>query len=336
MLDHWKFFAEFCRYEIAAGGPDPHMRLVGEICRHEQSSWIETAWRGLCYCSVYNVPTAVVLWTHWPAERVRATSVVELTEWLRNNWRGIAFRRERKAVRTPEKLARCLHSAAEWVRELPAKRMEGQLWFDPSLGQVARFEMAYDDACSVYGFGRYIGQKYVEYAHRYMGTAAAAYDIRPRGGWSPRAALALLFPEHEPALNGGDSPEELRIADMCAREARERLNNNGILLDWYLLQVLLCDYKQSAVGRRQYPGKSQDTEMEYNAKIAPHWGECQVMWDARRRIIPDTCLGELQGWHGVRKELGYVLTKHGYTWTDFLYDYLKSKDHLETPHHYSR
>lgn len=328
---HWKFFAEFCTYELRAGGPDPHMKLVGQMSKNDEASAAETAWRGLCYCAVYNVPTAAVLWVHWPQERVLADGPTALEVWLRNHWKGIAFRRERKAVRRPDWLSKCLYSAAEWASKLPEKRATEFGWFAKELDPSARFELAYDDACSVYGFGRYIGQKYVEYGRRYLGWPAQVQDIRPKGGWSPRASLALLFPQHATVLNGGDGKEEVAVAIDCSLHAKNRLAQEfGVDVDWYLLQVLLCDYKQSVVGRRQFPGKSQDSELEYDNKLAPFWGKCEGMYRARRELFPHQVLGELNGWNHVRKELGYVLHDYGYTWTDFHYDY-NATTQLQTP-----
>lgn len=321
---HWQFFAEFCREELATGGPDPHMRLVGHIAKTTGQDFYTTAWSGLCYCAVYNVPTAVVLWKYWPHPRVLQAGERELAKWLSDHREGIAFRRERKAVRSADKakLAKCLFSAAQWLEE---KRLSGGInWPD--------FEHAFEDTCRIYGFGRYIGQKYVEYCRRYLGTTAQVQDIRAHDGWSPRAALSLLFPEHATVLNGGNSKEEIQLSESCAREAKERLSGDfGIQVDYYLLQVLLCDYKQSVIGRRQFPGKSQDSELEYDAKLTPYWGKCTEMYSARAEIIHPKALGELNGWTGVRKELGYVLSEHGYTWSDRVYNYHLSRNNLSHP-----
>jgi len=48
---------------------------------------------------------------------------------------------------------------------------------------------------------------------------------------------------------------------------------------------------------------------------------------ARAEIFNHCCLGEMQGWSGVRPEPEKTLRKLGYTWTDTKYDYLAT---LET------
>jgi hypothetical protein len=55
------------------------------------------------------------------------------------------------------------------------------------------------------------------------------------------------------------------------------------------------------------------------------------MVPTRTRIFPHQHLGELHGWSGARNDCGGVLAKYGYTWSDMLYDYMKSKDDLGNP-----
>ena len=321
--EHWKYFSEFCRNEIAIGGPDPHMNLAAKIVDNMDSSFKEKAWMGLCYAAVYNVPTAFALFV----QPLPGTDTQEKWEiFLKSNWHGIAFRRERKAVRSVEKLARCLVSANDW---LESKCKEND--YGPVFGWVT-FEQAFEDVCSIYGFGRYIGQKYVEYARRHLGATVQVEDIRPVDGWSPRAGLALLFPDYEKEINGGDSDGEINIVNDCAGILKHKLKSDyGVDLDYYLLQVLLCDYKQSVIGERQFPGRSQDREIEYDAKIAPVWGRCEAMFTARKQIFPAKALGEINCWDRVRKELGTVLANYKYTWSDLEYSYHHSKHDLANP-----
>jgi hypothetical protein len=138
--------------------------------------------------------------------------------------------------------------------------------------------------------------------------------------------LALLYPEDSEKLNGDDRPEHLALANARAEDAGRELAERGIELTRYNLQVLLCDFKQCYIGRRQFPGRSQDSELEYEAKIAPHWGPDPTMRNARKELFPKQALGELSGWTHVRQELGHVLRDFGYMWSDLLYDYVKTVD----------
>ena len=330
--DHWKGLAEFAKWEIWAGGPDPHMVLTAKIAENDKVDWSEKAWRGLCYIGTYVVPSACWIWKSWPWERVSKESK-SLGEWIEENWKGIALRRERKCVRTPVKMTKYLNSAVDWLKSRIWDREWGSGWLGGAWSGRQRYDVAWDSVQEIYGMGRYVGQKFLEYGNRYLNFGTEVYDIRAKGGWSPRTALALLWPEKAGVLLGGDSPCELVIVDQCAGETKERLHSEfGLDLTFYQMQVCLCDYKQSYVGRRQFPGRSQDSEISYDNKIVPHWGGlCLEMYVARKQLFPSQVLGELNGWDRVRKELGDCLTVYGYTWTDARYDYNRTKANLACP-----
>jgi hypothetical protein len=328
--DHWQNFYDFCRLDKAAGGPDPHMACIGRISDTRCLDRRGTAWLGVLYASVYNVPTALVLSKQFPTPE-SALSYTDVEAWLLDNWGGIAFRRERKAVRSVEKLAKCISSAAAYVDVLTGHI---EAWHSVA-DEAQRYEKAFEDVCGgIYGFGRYIGQKWIEYLRRYCGVDVQVGDIRSKDGWSPRHALALLYPEHKELLeDGGDGPDAVAKVEQIATEARETLSGVfGLTLDYYELQVLLCDYKQCWVGKRQYPGRSQDSELDYDRKLQAYWGHPQAeMYEARKSFAPKWALGELNGWDGVRKPLGEVLRVHGYMWTDSKYNWNKSKNNLSQP-----
>jgi len=108
----------------------------------------------------------------------------------------------------------------------------------------------------------------------------------------------------------------LEWAEAKAQEVRQLAELRGLPLTMFETQVFLCDYKQAWKGR-QYPGRSQDSELEYASAIAPHWGEDDTMPLLRDRLFPRQVLGEWNGWSHVRKELGRVLPQAGFTWSDF-------------------
>ena len=315
---HWRFFAEFCKYETMAGGPDPHMRLVGHMSRN--CSPEEKIWRAGCYVGVYNVPTAEALWKHWPWPSVPERGTV-LEDWLQQNWKGIAFRRERRCVRSPIKLAKFLRSYAEFASNmLPAILiLEGRELYE---------EMWKTSQKMVYGLGRYSGFKLLEFYNRYCEDISLPMpDIRPADAWSPRRALALLWPERAEGLLEGEDETTLQRVTQTVEDSLKRMDEEfDIQLDNYCFEVFLCDYRQSFEGKRQYPGRSQDSELDYHNKISPWWGKETEMFKARRELFPHEPLGEIQGWNGVRKELGRVLREQGYTWTDFRYNYLLTRD----------
>jgi hypothetical protein len=317
---HWRFFREFCVNERAVGGPDPHMATVAKMSERVKPR--ERVWRAGCYIGVYNVPAAEAIWRHWTAAAVQRDPLA-FEEWLQEHWAGLPLRRERKAVRSPRKLARCLVSYAEWSENLPVRRW----WTDETGTEADRYEAAWATVTQdIYGVGRYVALKLLEFYTRYLNAPILLPDLRPAGGWSPKEALVLLYPEHVNVLLGREDVDNNEMVNRVAGMARRRLRAEGIDVSRYVLQVLLCDYKQSYAGRRQYPGRSLDSEIEYTRTVETHFGYVSAIWNARRALFPPQALGEVQGWPGVRKELGTVMRDHGYVWTDLAMDYLATED----------
>jgi len=315
----WDWFASFCYWEQAVGGPDPHMAVVGHLV--QDSSQTDRLWAAGCYIGVYNVPTALELMRRLNPYII-AGSLVTTEDWVWENWKGLAFRRERRAVRSVPKLARFLHEYARWMLGCTHEH-----WWDATWGSATeRYEYAWNSCQRVAGLGRYVALKLLEFLRRYLQAPIELPDLRPKGGWSPRAGLALLYPEDAEKLNGDDRPAHLTLANARAEAAWKELAERDIIVTRYNLQVLLCDFKQCYIGQRQFPGRSQDSELEYEAKIAPYWGSDGSMRQARRELFPSRALGELNGWTHVRKELGHVLRDFGYMWSDLLYDYRATTD----------
>ena len=323
-VDHWKQLAEFSRYELLAGGPDPHMKLVGHMGK--DCSWEERVWRAGCYIGVYNVPSAEAIWQNWSWSRMKEEPA-RLESWLREHWEGIALRRERKKPLTnsPVKLAQFLRDYASWC----TAGLEAVTFTrGPDL-----YEVIWEDSREqVKYLGRYSCFKLLECLTRYCEIPMNLPDIRPVGGDFPRRTLDVLYPEYNGGLGKGNSPETLRIVAQAVDRAIERLaREEDLELDYYTFEVMLCDYRQSWEGKRQYPGRSQDSELDYHTSIVSHWAReahdpGTEMFAARREIFPPWALGEIQGWSGVRKELGHVLREQGYTWSDSLFAYTQTAD----------
>ncbi len=310
---HWKAFVNFSKYELLAGGPDPHMRLLGPMMRDlfEEGK----VWMIGCYMAGYNIPTAEILYNRFSPEYVR-TDIEEVERWLRENWKGLYIRRERRPVKSPKRLAQYLYSYAWWMEEEFEK-----------LVKAKDFEEVWDGVGKIRYVGRYAQLKLCETLRRYTGVSLELPDVRAKGGWSPRIGLSYLYPSQAEALNGNDSVFNLQLATGLGVRTQELLRASDINVDMFHVEVLLCDYKQAWHGR-QYPGRSNDSELEHYHTVYSYWGDSYdtKMFKARQDIMPGWALGENCGWDGVRKPLTTVLREHGYTWSDSKYDYNATTD----------
>lgn len=322
---HLRALAEFVRAVELAGGTTPHMLMAVEAARRQDEPLEQLWWLG-CYALAYNWPTADIIYRQWrPGEALDSEG---FERWARENWAGIALRKERKAVRSPEKLAASASSYAAY-----AQAVTGKEWFRAG----GEYEAAFQDFCGSCAYmGRYIAIRWLEAVRLLFDLPNLEMpDLRPEGGSHPRKALALIYPKEAEALLGGDSPFELSIAHRAAARCMEELAvRYGVRTNYYELQSLLCEYKQSALARKQFPGKSIETEVDYFDRIYAHWGstaaEESEFWSVRERCFPRWALGEHGGWRGVRKALGCVLVDYGYTWSDAVYSW-RDTEHLAAP-----
>jgi hypothetical protein len=304
--------AEFVREEKALGGPDPHLATLGPMIRDCPHG--ERIWRCCLYASGYNIPLAEAIWSEWPYERASRTPA-ELAWWVQQNWPKFTLRRERRAVRTADKFSRMLLSMLAWMKD-PGTTA---LWTTDD------FNQAWKSTDKIYGLGRYVQQKLIEAFVRHTGAEFRQSDIRPRDGHSPREGLALLWPAHEEVLlRGGNGPEALKAVDGLAVRTWHELLQSGAGVDYFQLQVVLCEYKKSWQGK-QYPGRTHDTELRYFREAQEKWGGYEsTMLAARAEVFPEVILGEKNGWWRQREELEAALPVYRYTWSDRLYDFWHS------------
>jgi amino acid-DNA transferase-like protein len=308
--EHWRFMAEFVREEQALGGPDPHLATLGPMLR--DCDYFDKIWRCLLYASGYNIPLAEAIWTTWPWERATKDRS-GLEAWVNARWGNFTLRRERRAVRTPVKFNRMLQSMLDWSLHTETHDL---------MHDSDSFEAAWASTGKIYGLGRYVQQKLIEALCRHAGAKFNQDDIRAKDGTSPREGLALLFPGNEPfLLRGGNGPVNLHIVEDLADRVKLYLDNSKTPVDYFQLQVILCEYKKSWQGK-QYPGRTHDTELRYWRDARQKWGDFgEAMLAARAEVFPREILGEENGWWRQREELEAALPVFRYTWSDRLYDY---------------
>lgn len=325
--NHWDKFAEFCLWEINSGGPDPQIPLVAEMSKNE--IWIEKVWRAGVYVSVYNVPFAEMIWNKWSYMELQ-NNQDELFPWLQNNWPKIVTRFERRTVRRPEWMYEYLKSYFDFLnRGVFDQAIQHTGSMSPEERYIYFWDLTIKD---LKRFGRYVALKLLESYRLYCDINLIAPDIRPEGGWSPRVTLGELFPSYTNQMNSKDNRYNPVVNQLVEEALKMLWNGYGIQMDKFKLQVMLCEYRESYHGKKQYPGRSHDSELGYYNKAQELWDKpASRVLEARKAIFPHEHLGELNSWEGPRKACGQVLSQYGYTWTDLLYDYQASWMDMSKP-----
>jgi hypothetical protein len=307
---HRVHFAQFAAAKAIIGEPTPHMRLVMEMSKDVDEQ--ERIWRAGCYLVGYSVLTGEAIWREWSWDRY-ASAPHEFSAWLRENWPGIHTRRPRRCVRTPETFERSLRGYASW-----AQGTMGHLDAD------APYDQWWDSATSIPFFGRYIAIRLLELFRRYEFLGADLYDIRAVGAHSPIRCLMLLRPDAIPALSTGRA----EVVDSVAREAKADLAAVGSDMSFFTFATLLCEYRAGYEDLHDYAGLQHDEELSYTfSRYADHWrgrGFESGLFAARAAVDPHECLGEKQGWTGIRREPPGWMRERGIVWSDLRYDYATS------------
>jgi hypothetical protein len=325
MNPHWNWLYEFAHYEKLTNGPDPHISSTVDCCRDQPVE--EQIWRTLAYSGPYNVPSGEVIWTNFPYERYKREPEA-LQPWLaglqkiggdgKPHWAGLAFRRERKGP-TLDFITRYMRNIDLIVPKIPELK---EMPFDKS----------WEFCSGIYGAGRYFNIKLHELWYRLGILPERIPDVRAKGGPSPRKCFTLLYPEVNHQYKS-DTPFDIAQGEELGADMRQKLKTDfGLDLTTYENEVFACNFKSAVITRRHYPGRSLDSELAYETKLAQFWGERETDHLTRRRVLyPEWALGELQGWPKTRDELGKVLGNHGYTWSDAEFDYHTSKANLASP-----
>jgi hypothetical protein len=309
VAEHGYWFREFCKLEKELKGPDPQLATIYQMCLIDGVSTLEMAWRAGVGVGVWNVPTAEAIWQRWTYRQVLSDHE-ELLDWLTQNWAGIFTRRERRCVRTPLKMFEYLYDLASWVADEPVI-------------SLATYDDLWNSVLQIKFMGRYIAIKYLEFIRRYINPAAVCPDIRSAGGWSPVKALGMLYEDLNQKLEDLPMRQAVPLVEHYAAWTLKTLQETIPDMNFFDLQVMLCEYRTGYEHRHQYPGRSLDEELEYVAKLDTYWRHDPYtkFWRARSELFDHRALGEYHCWNGIRHDLGGCLRDQGFLWTDLRLDY---------------
>lgn len=326
-------FGLFCLRKKGVCGPDVHMKTAGAGTAFVQDP-LQRAWYLAVYNNFCSSPSGAVIYGNFQRpEDLLSADDNGLNTWIRQNWKGIPIRQNRRPARSVDKLARSLVTLAYWMIDT-----DDGFHTIPSM----TYEEVWKSLDAVYTWGRYVKIKFLETCRLFLGPEYAhlvAPDIHGNGGWSPRKALGFIYPEYATILNSKNRNDKqtLALINSLAEEVQAYVTEKWVPVSLYELEALLCNYKQTLSTRKAfYVGRTIDSELEYDRKIREFWGRDPYrgqfdFFETRKVVFPHETLGELQGWDGVRLDLSPLLLNYGIVWSDVVYDYLASREDLEHP-----
>lgn len=287
-----KEFAEFAKKEIAEGGPEPELAPIVHLVRNRTD--VDKVWAAGVYCSHHCVPSAMALLQAFPTPEEALEQEGKILEgFLADNWDYLPVRNEMRSHRMIEKRLQCLLDFADYS-------LRG-IWHPNKSTSYA--EVWTDSIGSVKYFGRYVAVKYLEFLRRMVNPALVCPDIRAKHGWSPRAALAAIYPETEPWMSNRYLNDDLTISKVefyADKLISDLIEQHQLTISHFDAQVLLCEFKQFTHGTF-YPGVSHDEEMDFGLIVEQRFN-IPEFWEIRKELFPASALGEIGGWVGKRKD----------------------------------
>lgn len=288
-----------------------------KMAEHLATKSSDPLWLAGCYTVPYVVSTMVAITNRWTRKAVLADEG-KLKGWVNEHWEHLPIRKERRVNGMgPDKLADVMVGYASWLEEGNLERLHG-LPFEEAFGGL-----------NPPHYGRYFKMKLYEVLRRTLRRTKSRTvipempDILPKDGAHPRKGLALMFHEHDYKSN---KVEDLGQANELSGELKQDLEEAGITVDWFVTEVLLCNYRQ-AVNGGQYPGRAHDSELGHYHVVQRGFPEVGKVLKCRADLFDGRYLGEVgDRWQGRRVEIGKVLMEYGYVWSDALYDYNATTD----------
>lgn len=285
---HWSKFTEFVKQETATGGPDPFLDMLVYLSRSHSDR--DKVWLAGCYGSHHCASSGYVIFRVWPFNSV-LSKPDKFKQWLADNWSYLPIRPEMRSHRMLEKRHKCLWDFAHY----------SAMW-QPKLEPFTYDTLWNHSVAKVKYYARYMAIKYLELLRRMGLHSFQQPDLRAQGAWSPRRTLAMLWPSHRIlADKENNTKAALDAVEHAATMTVDKLAANGIYVNLFQLQVLLCEYRESLNGS-YYPGKSIDEDLEYMRVAEKRWPILiKEIYRARKKLFKPETLGELSGWNGPRK-----------------------------------
>ncbi len=297
-------FIEFARLKLALDGSDAYIMGAVEQARTRKE---DPYWAAGVFTTFYAPPSHESFMNVWSMHDV-LNFTDEVQAWTIANWEDLPVSGARHTNRMgPHKCVETLVGYAKWLTKAGPETLGGNdfpLVFKRFIKNVPNH-------------GRYTGLKLYETLRRLGAPFPTVTDIRPSGGRVPRRALNMIYGHNHKLDDAEHLAEANQLAHALALE---------IPTTWFNVEMLLCNFTKAVKGS-YYPGHALDRELE-RAVVCADFNPIATasLSRVRKKLYSDSCLGEFNGWSGVRKELGRCLPDHGYLWSDILYDYGATTD----------
>jgi hypothetical protein len=278
-------FAEFCRWQLASGDVDPAYPVLRSLIASRGYDDATAHEFLFAYVGYYNLPSALEAWS-------TTGSLAALTR-QREVWRmptGI----ERRGLRVPDKLGYHLQAVRSFLGDEPRVMLTAGFGDD----ERANWQALQARLRAIPMNGRWAAYKTGEVLLSVLDYPLEPTDAGHDFSTGPRQGLALLVPDT--ARITGSTPVAVERLDAATERLRADLFDADVPMPVEQLETMLCDW-HGVVDGRYYVGHDIDMMIEQAADL--NGPLSKELFDARLAVFDERWLGEINGWHGVRRML---------------------------------
>lgn len=276
----WSRYAEFHRAQVSSMDMDPVYPVLKEI--QAEKSRESAVWLTFLHVAYYHMGSALKAWEQFQEPMLLSEEMLKLP-----------CGTERRNHRKPERLKSHIESLVEIADEYGglANWIDSYVSADP-MWSWSNLQVV---LTAPWGNGRWAAYKTSEMLWKVNGYRLKAIDMGHEYSSGPREGMKLLFPD----APTGSSPDEVQYLDALGDLIVEKLMSEGIEASVETVETSLCDF-HSMIKGRYYTGIDIDHMQEQLISVPS--GLTAAAFAARKKVLPNVYLGELNGWVGVRKE----------------------------------
>ena len=318
---HLLLFLEFASAKRFVSEPDSHIEHVAQMGRYIEDER-ERLWMLGLYAAFYN------MYTGWVAfNTIKDRSYDGILAYCNEHTRFLPRMGGRLSVKSAEQLAQCLFSLSEWCKGGSFEEMmvvHGNKHLDD--GEV--YHHGFDAVQDIDKFGNYINIRFLETIHRAMNWRGLAPTVHMKNAPYSRLALAAIWPQHAERLQK-ESRDSHVLGTYLADRLYAAMGEYEIDCDRAQQEAMLCEYRAAMGKNGEYPGVSYDGALPTAVALSEYWGRdlVKIPMEVRLEHSPFECLGEHNGWGGLRPQLLHLMRDHLVVWNDIEHSFKRTIEH---------
>lgn len=260
-------------------------------------------WWVLLYSACYCMGTATILFNSLD---YKTLTKQELQQFWENNKSRLIFQSDRRYIKNMNQFNEIVEEFLRRSHRKPWKYIQKFISDDPR----KTYENLYSEVSSWKYYGRFGTILFLYNLNKLLGINLDYDQYDWKSGKTTTSAIFNAIYKDDRAdefeKKAVLSETDLNFLDKFLQKLISKLKLKYPEKQWTLMGVTsdLCSYRK-LFKQTRYLGYYIDRQQEELKWLAKHWLEYSPMWawfwEARKKLLPNEYLGEVQGWSGIQK-----------------------------------